>query len=704
MKKEQKEKKRKEKRYPRWLVLLLVFIIVAFSSATALTLYLSSFLKDLPNVTILRNYKPSLTTYVYDINHKPITALFQENRIWKNIEDIPPIVRKAVIAIEDKRFYEHHGIDLYRIFGALIADIRHKKAVQGGSTITQQLAKNVFLSSQKTVRRKIREALLAMKIEHMYTKQQILEMYLNTIYLGSGVYGIATAAKYFFGKDVSQLDLAEASMLAGLIRAPEYYSPYYHPKRAKRRQKLVLDEMVKAGYITKEMAKKAYEEPLKLLSPKLARENKAPYFVSYILKKLIKKYGATKVFRGGWKIYTTLNLKYQKYAQEAMAKSKFQGAIVSINPNNGYIVAMVGGKDFSKSQFNRATQAFRQPGSAFKPFIYTTAIMKGYTESSLIEDEPIKFPNGWEPHNYTKKYHGLVTLRAALAHSYNVATVRLLDQIGIKDVIKVAHEMGITSKLNEDLSLALGTSGVTPLEMASAYGTFATEGIHYKPLAILKIVDSNGNIVEENHPEGKRVLSKKVAYIMIDMLRHVVREGTGRRAYFGVPIAGKTGTTDNYTDAWFVGFTPNLVTAVYIGKDDHKSLGEHMAGGVVAAPIWKTFMEKAVGKNSPDFDVPEGIKLVSVCSISGMLPTPYCPSTTVEAFISGTEPTEYCTIHGKFEETAPPQTKKVITPQKKEAKKKKKSPLPKKKKLTKKEMKEIQKKFEELLKKYHIKH
>ncbi len=659
-----------------------------------------SWYRTLPDISILEKHEPSFTTQIYDCKGRVLANLFEENRIWVPLKKIPKYLIYAVLAAEDSDFYYHHGINLKGIIRAAWVNFRSGKIVEGGSTITQQLAKNLFLTPSKTIKRKIKEMMLALQIENRYSKNKILELYLNEIYLGHGAYGVQAAAKTYFDKNVWELSLAESALIAALIKAPEKYSPYKNLKRALARQRYVIRRMEKLGYITHEEAEKALREPLIFRGIKEIREWKAPYFVAYILKKLLKEYGAKQVYRGGLKVYTTLDLELQKYAEEAFSKAPSEGALIAIDPETGYIKAMVGGKNFRRSQFNRAVQAHRQPGSAFKAFVYTAAFECGFTESTLVEDSPIEFPNGWKPRNYDSKYHGWVTIREAFEHSYNIVAVKVAQEVKPKKIIECARKMGIKSPLPNDLSIALGSADVTPLEMAAAYACIANEGYRIKPIAILEVKDRDGKLLEKNLPSKERVLRKDIAYLMIDMMRHVIQRGTGVRARLNRPCAGKTGTTNNFSDAWFIGFTPDLVAAVYLGNDDHTPLGKRGAtGGRLAAPIWKGFMQKAL-KNVPphDFPIPDDIVFVKVCAQSGKLPTPACPKIVEEAFIKGTEPTEICDIHGTQREEIQKE-EPIYVPPVQEAS----PPKKKEKKLKEEEMEEIQRKFEELLKKYGIK-
>jgi len=609
--------------------------------------------------------KPQMMTAsrVLDINNLPVTSLFKENRVQISIKEIPEVTQNAFIAVEDVRFYRHFGLDPIRILGAAWTDIKAGKFVEGGSTITQQTAKNLFLTREKTFGRKLIEAWLAIQLEIKYTKKQILEMYLNQIYFGQGAYGIETAAQTYFGKAAASLDLAESALLAGLPKAPNTYSPFQNWQGAEARQDIVLNRMVEAGFISSEEAEKARGEKLVLKSSSSAGEGKAPYFVNEVIKYVTEKYedGAALLFSGGLTVYTTLDLNMQKAAENSFnnglagRSTSLEGALVAIDPTNGYIKAMVGGRDFSRSKFNRAVQAKRQPGSAFKPFLYTAAIDLGYTQGSTLTCEPVEFPDGtggrvYKPTDFgTTPYHYRpFTLREALAISDNVLAVKLASEIGPAAIVDYAQKLGITSKLRPYLSLALGTSEVTPLELTGAYGTLASGGIKNEPLFILKIVDKNGQVLEENKPRSQRVISETTAFLVTDMLMSVVQPGGTAGSVSSVvarAAAGKTGTTQNFHDAWFVGYTPNLTAGVYIGYDDPgKSVGA--TGGGLAAPIWANFIAKALQDTAKtDFSVPQDIVRVTICADSGLLATENSPKTLPASFAAGTEPQQYCGLH-----------------------------------------------------------
>lgn len=595
-----------------WICALLLILIVAGGGCG----FISATLSNLPDVS---NVRPSASSQIYDVHGNLITTVHStENRLPVPLKDVPKDLQNAFVATEDSRFYSHHGIDPVGILRAVWVNLVHSGVSEGGSTITQQLARNAFLSQDRTFKRKISEALLALKIEQHYTKDEILEMYMNQIYFGQGAYGVQSAAHVYFGKDASQLTLAQAALIAGLPQSPNYYSPFNDLEASKKRQAVVLGQMVKYGYITQEQADQARQSDLGLVAKQEQTHEKsnASYFINYVIAQVSEKYGDDAIYKDGLKIYTTLDMDAQNAAVAAMQNlptmytdqnglHQPQGAIVAMNPHNGYIVAMVGGR--GDDAFNRASQAERQPGSAMKPFVYLAAIQSGKTPGSIVDDSPVDF-NGWRPQNYERNFEGNITYRYALQHSRNVPAVKIADEVGMSKIIDLAKKMGITTLTDEDnnLSTALGglTHGVSPLEMAEAYGVLANGGVKVQPTAIIKIVDRNGQVVEENSIQEKRVVEEKDAAIITDMLESVISGGTGGNAAIGRPAAGKTGTTDDEKDAWFVGYTPDLVAAVWIG-DDYGSETLGITGGSTPAVMWGQFMANALA-NTPasDFSVP----------------------------------------------------------------------------------------------------
>ncbi|HZK12705.1 MAG TPA: penicillin-binding protein 1A [Atribacterota bacterium] len=555
------------------IIFTLTFSVTFIALSTLNTQKISEMVQE-------NKFLDAINSKVYDINGEIITEFYQENRNPVPLSKLPSNLINATIAIEDSDFYKHKGINLRRILIAQLENIKNlillsnKDIIpQGGSTITQQLAINTFLTREISLNRKLKDILLALQIERSFTKDEILEMYLNEIYFGHGAYGVQSAAKMYFNKNVQDLNLAECALLAGIPRGPSYYSPIVNQENSLKRRNIILNRMLILGYISKEDMEQAKQSPLELDYNNKRDKFTAPYFSTFVLSQLLEEYGANVVYKGGLKIYTTLDLKIQNFAEKALQESGYEGAIIAIEPQTGYIKAMVGGKDFGESKFNRAIQAYRQPGSAFKPFIYLTALDNGYTPSNIIEDSPITFENGWSPENYEQEFNGPVTLKEAFEQSINVVGVKLLEQVGVKEVINYSHKAGITSELRPDLSLALGTSEITPLEITSAYATIANLGVRIDPLSIVRIEDYSGNIIKENITQKKKVFKEETCYVLINMMEGVIERGTGWNAKIGRPAAGKTGTTNDFVDAWFIGFTPDLVTAVYIGNDDRKPLG-----------------------------------------------------------------------------------------------------------------------------------
>lgn len=563
--------------------------------------------------------QPDAASEFYDSKGELIyTTLSEERRIPININYIPDHTQKAFISIEDNRFYEHMGVDFRGTARAVISTLSGRE-VQGGSTITQQLAKNAFLTQERTITRKIKEAFIARELEKRYTKDEILEMYLNHIYFGQGAYGVESAARYYFGKEAKELNIAESATLAAIPKSPNYFNPFENPKASKERQELVIDQMVKYGYITEAQGDAAKKEELKLVTSRKKTSNPNFYFIDMITQKVIDELGAEALYKGGLKVYTTLDSDMQKAAIESMKhlpevpqvatnpptayndKNKLtqpQIALVAIDPNTGHVKAMLGGR--GQDKFNRATLSVRQPGSSFKPFVYLTGMANGFTPASIIEDKEEEFDKDWKPRNVTKKWYGKVSLRTALARSMNIPTIKLAREVGVHKVVETAQKMGISTLVNEgkytdaNLSMAIGglSHGVSPLEMASAYGVFATNGILCKPFALLKVTDAHGKVLYEQDTVAKRVMDPKPVYTTVNMLEDVLIWGSGGGMGIGRPAAGKTGTTDNYVDAWFVGFTPDLSTAVWVGDDNNTTLA-NMSGSETPLSIWHDFMVNA---------------------------------------------------------------------------------------------------------------
>lgn len=749
---------------------LIITLVLSLGIATGGYLAL---VKAVPRIEEIKNYQPSEGTKIYADDDTLIGEFKVEKGIYVPLEKIPEHLIRAVVAVEDSRFWHHRGVDYVAILRALLKDILAAEIKEGGSTITQQLAKIIFLSPERTVVRKLKEAILAYRLEKNLTKEEILELYLNRVYLGHGAYGIESAARTYFSKSVSNINLSEAALLSGLIKAPNRYSPYNNLDKAKERQYIVLKRMEKEGYISKAEIDEAYKKQLYLSSIRQVEEA-SNYFLEYVRKYLEDKYGIEAVYRGKLRVYTTLNKKMQVAAvralqeglrdldkrqgfrgplghrdvdvkkelnekmpfkkvimgagdistatvlnvspSKAIVKSNgvigtlflsdsewakrvidsrgkvnrkstltyilkvgdvisvrvkdltgeepvftieqeplVQGAVVAIEPTTGYIMALVGGYDFKESEFNRAVHARRQAGSAFKPIIYAAAMDHEFTPATIIVDEPIVYSNkelgDWRPTNYDEEYNGPTRLREALAYSRNIVTIKLLEKIGVQNAIRFAKAVGIKGPFPYNLTLALGSLSVTPLELTSAFCAFAREGIKMAPIAVKYVTDSDGNILENNEPEGIRVISPQTAFLTTSMLEDVVKYGTGWRAKaLKGPVAGKTGTTNEYKDAWFVGYAPELVAGVWVGFDNQRSLGDRETGSKAAAPIWVSFMKEALSIHSPSdgekeikpFHIPQGIVTAVIDPLTGLLATDGSEK-MIEFFKEGTAPVEYST-------------------------------------------------------------
>lgn len=563
-------------------------------------------LSRLPDVGSLQAWVPTESTQIFDTKGKLIASVHgEENREVVPLGEIPKTLQQAVIAVEDDRFYEHNGINLRGIARAALADLAEGSKVEGGSTITQQLAKNLFLTSNKSIARKIADAWLAIQIERRYSKAQILEMYLNQVYWGHNSYGIQAATRVYYGKKTKDLTLAESAQLAFLLRGPERYSPHRNPALAERGRRVALGRMVEAGFISQAEAQAAAAE--KIPYAKLQTFTyRAPYYTSFLLNQLLTRYGSDVVMRGGLRVRSTLDLDVQLKAEQLLKEAIAthgkrlhftQGAIVVLDPRTGYIRAMVGGVDYNASKFNRITQAHRQPGSSFKPFVYLTAFAAGISPATVMNDAKMSYSAGngelWTPENFGNEYSGDMTLRKALERSNNVIAVKLLNRVGIDPVVENAHRLGIQSPLGSNLSLALGSSEVSPLELASAYGVFAADGMRCEPQAYSVVEDRTGQVIERNDPRPIRVFDAEPIRTLNDVMSGVVKWGTGAGANFGRPAAGKTGTTSDHRDAWFVGYTPDLVALVWIGNDDNSKMLGGTTGGGVCAPLWGKLMKFA---------------------------------------------------------------------------------------------------------------
>ena len=647
-----------------------ISITVMMISSTTLTVFgVASyfyFTHDLPSIETLKNYKPSTVTKIFSDEGEVIGEFFYEKREVISLDRVPSYLIQAFVAGEDARFFQHKGLDYLAILRALFRNIFSGEIVQGGSTITQQVVKSLLLSPEKRFTRKIREAILAYKIERYLTKEEILFLYLNQIYLGHGAYGVAMAAENYFGKNIEELTIAEAAVLAGLPQAPSKYSPHQHPQQAKKRQVYILNRMVEEGFIASKDAIKAAQTPYVIKSKEKPSIEKALHFVEYIRRYLEEKYGKDPLYKNGLQVFTTLGLDYQKTAQEALESGlkeiekrqkyspgdmpmNLEGALICFDIETGYVKALVGGRDYKKSQFNRAIQARRQTGSAFKPIIYASALDKGYTPASIIVDAPIVFEWGdkkWKPKNFEGKFSGPTTLRNALTQSINVVTVKIAQDIGVDYIRDYAKKLGISSPLYHELSMSLGSSSVSLFELTKAYAVFANQGRSFKPIFIKKILDRNGNLLEENLPffyfeelsPEEQIINPQTAFLITYLMEGVVQHGTGWRAKsLGRPVAGKTGTTDQFMDAWFIGYTPELITGVWVGFDEERSLGENETGARAASPIWVAYMSKILkDKPKKDFSIPEGVEFMKIDPKTGQVGLDR--ESILECFIEGTGP------------------------------------------------------------------
>ena len=653
-------------------------ILLAVPIGLALGLFLW-FSRNLPSPGDMVAVKPWVRTVLYDIKNRPIKAFYEEDRVIVPLDEMPQNLISAFIAVEDRQFYRHWGLNLFAIGKAVTEDVFARRWVRGASTITQQLARNLFLTQEQTMTRKLKEAILAIRIERHYTKKEILSMYLNQIYFGEGAYGVEAASRRFFGKHVSDLSLAECAMLAGLPRNPSAYSPRRHLDRAEARQAVVLKSMEDVGMITHLEAEAAAKENIVVLQ--IDRVEPGAYFAEYIRRMLEDKYGASVLYREGLKVYTTLDLDLQQAAEAAVetnlramekrlhytprdttgvksrvesASTRYvQGALLAMEPETGYLKAMVGGRVFIESNFNRATQARRQPGSGFKIFVYTAAVDNGLTPADILIDDPlvVRLPEGtdWRPKNYSAEFAGPVTAREALARSINIPAIKVTDKVGPQTVINYARMMGIRTPMKPYMSIALGTMEVTMIDMVSSVGVLAAGGLRAEPMAIIRIESQDGRTLERDSPRRSEVLRATTAYVMNSMLSSVVNEGTAasiRGRGLTQTLAGKTGTTDDFSDAWFVGYTPDLVAAAWVGFDVRRRLGEKESGARAALPIWIDFMAKALeGVPDKPFAEPEGIVHRDICKESGLLIREDCPTKRSEVFIAGTEPSRYCDVH-----------------------------------------------------------
>ena len=640
-----------------------------------------AFVASLPGRDELRNTlgeMPQATT-LYDIYNRPVFTIFREYRIEIPLAQVSPHLRKAIVAVEDQRFENHKGFDLVRILGAAWADVREGRAAQGGSTLTQQLARQTFLTREKRLWRKVQELALAMRIEGMYSKEEILELYLNRIYFGDGLYGAEAASRGYFGKSATELDLSEAALLAGLVNAPSANAPTVNLQRALGRRAVVLRAMYDQEIITKEAFERASKEKVALRDVLRREEPLGQHFKEEVRQQLVKQFGWERLSEGGLKVYTTIDPAMQTAAEASVATSLAQiearrakrmqnrkpatgtavesdpleAALVALEPTTGEVRAMVGGRDFKASRFNRATQALRQPGSAFKPFVYAAALEAGYSPSSLVTglDEPINTLEGaWMPED-EHSTAAAMTVRAALRTSSNRAAVRMLEEVGIAKTVDQARRMGM-GNVPSVPSLALGSGEVTLMAMASAYASFADGGQLRPAIFIRRVEDAQGKVLFEATPSAAQVMTPQTAFLMTSMLSDVVNYGTAYKARqegFTLPAAGKTGTTNDYVDAWFVGFTPHLVTGVWIGFDKRRTIIANGFAGEIAVPLWARFMKQATAKDKPDtFKSPSGLMAANVCRESGKLPGPFCNRVVTEYFARGTTPTEVCQDHNFY--------------------------------------------------------
>jgi len=681
---------------PRFHNILKVVMLVATSTvffSLGMGFQLFKFYKsELPSIAKMELDPPNLVTRIFSADSTQLAELYTERRRPVPLAKIPSDLKTALLSVEDRKFYSHWGLDIWGIIRAFYVNQITGKIVQGGSTITQQLARELFLTRERTYTRKIREAILAWEIERTYTKDEILERYFNQIYFGSGAWGIGEAARTYFSKDVSQLNLAECTVLAGLPNAPSRNSPLINMQNAVERRNWVLSCMVETGAIDQQTADSTKALPIRV-NPRKDSSWIAPYFVDYVKSLLLKDYTEEDLYHQGLQVYTTLDVRMQKSAEAAVANyietiesgrirpfrhmtrkeiigedslattepantDYLQAALVAIDPENGHVKAMVGGRNFWESKFNRAVQALRQPGSAFKPFVYTAAIDNGIPACQVVEDSPISIKQAdgtiWRPSNYTGDFRGPITMRAGITSSINLVAIKTLMTVGAETVAAYARRMGISTKIPPVESIAVGSADVYPIELVSAYTVFPNLGVRLEPMAITEIRDRGGNLMRRFHPSREEVLSPQTAYIVLSMMRDVVDYGTGagtRALGFTLPAGGKTGTTNDYTDAWFVGYTADLVSGVWVGFDQPRRIINRGTGSVLAMPIWANFMKEAhEGIETLDLPgPPEGLTTRLICKLSGLLATEFCPTENVytEIFKVGTEPADYeeCYIH-----------------------------------------------------------
>ena len=640
---------------------IIVFFLLIFGVICgSLTGAFIALTHDLPQIRSLENFKPDAVTRIYSTDQVLLAELFIEKREPVPLETIPRFLKAALVATEDRKFYKHSGVDLKGITRAIIKDIKAGEFVEGASTITQQLSKTLFLTPRKTLVRKIKEAILAFQLERRYTKDEILELYLNQVYFGSGAYGVESAAKIFFGKSAKDLNLAECALVAGMPKSPSRYSPLVNPDLAIKRRNTVLRQMRDTNIISEKAYQQAIKEALYANGHRF-NPSKAPFFVEYIKTFLEDKLGSTRLYKGGLSVFTTLDYNLQSVAEKAVtagllaltdrmkrahrAEPAPEAALISIDLASGGILAMVGGKDFNASPFNRASMAMRQPGSAFKPFVYAYAIEQGFAQNKIILDAPVVYRGAqggddWKPQNFSLEYKGEMTLRHALTISQNIPAVRLLQTLGPYSVAQFAHQLGIKSHLASNLSLALGSSEVTLMDLTSAYSVFPNKGEKVRPFGVLEIVDRQGRVVWRAKSQKRLVMSRAGAAIMTNMLEGVIKEGTGRSAQIlGRAVAGKTGTSNDYKDALFIGFSPHVIAGVWVGRDAGSSLGAKETGAKAALPIWIDFMKAAL-ENEPHqyFDIPDDVSQIRMDPITGLAQPDDSKRSVVALFKKGTEP------------------------------------------------------------------
>ena len=646
--------------------------ILFFTGIVIFSIIVFNISKKLPDIEEISTYIPAETTKIYSTDNVVLAELHrEENRELIPIEKISDTLKKAVVTVEDSNFYKHKGIDFKGITRAMVQNVKAGKIVQGGSTLTQQLARNLFLTRKQNLNRKLAEAILAVQIERQYTKTEILQMYLNQVYWGHNSYGIESASKLYFNKSASEINLAESSLLVGLLTGPELYSPIRNINRAKERQKIVLNRLSRVGIITKEDAQIAYEEEL-IISKRKKLRYKAPYFTEYIIKQLISMYGEEAAYTSGMKVYTTLDYRLQEKGEEVVKKwveygdspkwirgekvpslNYRQAALLALDPHNGHIKTMVGGKDFLESSFNRTTQSLRQPGSSFKPFLYLAALEKGFSPGDIFDDSPITInttEGPYSPSNYSQKYSGNISMRRALEKSINVVAIRINSLIGPEHCVKIAKKLGINSPIKAVLSTPLGSNEVTMMELTSAYGSLATMGKKINPTGIIRIIDRDGSPLYEYKAKAVQVYNSNYIATLVDMMQGIIKNGTGKAANLPRPIAGKTGTTSDYRDAWFVGFAPQLVCTTWIGNDDNTPTIK-VSGGWIPARMWKEYMIEAL-KNYPYhyFKKPKGLTSLKVNWKTKKRATEFSPKEFVhsEKYWTGKEPKEYDSADAGF--------------------------------------------------------